>query len=103
MPTPKKYGSAAERQAAYRQRQKTQGGSPTSMVAAGSAYRRWEGMRGQALGILEKAAGEMEVYFEGRSEVWRESDRGEAFAEMMESVRDIVEALREVPSHLPQA
>jgi len=103
MPMPRKYGSAAERQSAYRQRQKSKGDSPVNAALAGQVYRRWEGMQGQALGILEQAAGEMELYFEGRSEAWRDSDRGEAFAEMMESVREIVDTLREVPSHLPQA
>jgi hypothetical protein len=103
MPMPRKYSSAAERQSAYRQRQKSKCGTPVNAALLGSVYRRWEGMRRQALMILEQAAGEMELYFEGRSEAWCDSDRGEAFVEMMESVKDIAEALKEVPSHLPQA
>lgn len=103
MPTPRKYESGAERQAAYRARRKTRGNSVTSATVAGSVYRRWEAMQRQALSILEEVTGEMEVYFNQRSEAWWDSDRGETFAEMMEAVADIVEAVKEVPSHLPEA
>ena len=55
-------------------------------------------MRKQALSILEQVTGEMEVYSDQRSEAWRDSDRAEAFTELMESMTDIVEALKEIPS-----
>ncbi len=74
-----------------------------SAVTAGSAYRRWETMRKQALSILEQVACEMEAYHDQRSEAWQDSQRGEAFTEMMESLADIVETAREIPSHLPDA
>jgi hypothetical protein len=103
MPAARKYESAAQRQAAYRLRCKTRGGPPMSAATAGSAYHRWETMRKQALSILEQITGEMEVYFDQRSETWRDSARGEAFAEMMDSLADIVASAKEVPSHLPDA
>lgn len=103
MPAMRKYADSAERQAAYRSRCKTRDDSAPSAPAAGSVYRRWEAMRKQALSILEQVTCEMEVYSEQRSEAWRDSLRGEAFAELMESVADIVEALRETPSHCPES
>ena len=103
MPAARKYESAAERQAAYRARRKTRGGSVTSAATAGSAYRRWEAMRRQALSLLEQVACEMETYHDQRSEAWQDSERGEAFAEMMESLADIVVSAKEVPSHLPES
>ena len=103
MPAARKYESAADRQAAYRLRCKERERSPPSSRATGSVYRRWEAMQRQALSILEQVTGEMEVYFDQRSEAWRDSDRGEAFAEMMESLADVVEAAKEVPSHLPES
>ena len=103
MPAARKYENAADRQAAYRARRKTRGDSATSAAAAGSVYRRWEAMQRQALSILEQVTSEMEVYFDQRSEAWRDSDRGETFAEMMESLADVVEAAKEVPSHLPES
>jgi hypothetical protein len=50
---------------------------------------------------VELAGQEMEVYYDQRSEAWQESDRGEAFSEVMESLTQIAEALSEV--YLPLA
>jgi len=60
-------------------------------------------MRKQALSILEQVTDEMDVYFDQRSGAWQDSQRGEVFTEIMESLADIVEAARDVPSHLPDA
>jgi hypothetical protein len=56
-------------------------------------------MRKQAVGLLEQVAGEMETYYAQRSEAWQDSQRGEAFTEMMESVADAAEVLKETPSN----
>lgn len=53
-------------------------------------------MKGRCLSILEAVTTEMETYHDQRSENWRDSERGEAFAEMMESIADIVAALRDL-------
>jgi hypothetical protein len=45
----------------------------------------------------------METYHDQRSEPWRDSLRGEAFAERMESVADIVEALGEISTNPSEA
>jgi len=60
-------------------------------------------MRKQAFCLLEQVAGEMQAYHAQRSEAWQDSQRGEAFAEMMESVADAAEALKEIPSSPSEA
>ena len=53
-------------------------------------------MRSQCLSILEAVIGEMETHHDQRSEKWWDSERGEAFAEMMESIAEIAAALRDL-------
>jgi hypothetical protein len=60
--------------------------------------RRWDAMRRQALCLIEKVTSEMDMYHEQRSEKWQDSEKGEAFIEMMESMADIASALRELQS-----
>lgn len=40
----------------------------------------------------------MDVYLDQRSDVWRDSERGEALVEMIESMTEIVAALRDIDS-----
>jgi len=58
--------------------------------------RRWRAMRNQCVSILDAAAGEMEVYHNQRSDAWQDSERGEEFADMMESMAEIAAALRDI-------
>ncbi len=53
-------------------------------------------MRNQCVSILDAAAGEMEVYHNQRSDAWQDSERGEEFADMMESMAEIAAALRDI-------
>jgi len=53
-------------------------------------------MRGRCLSILEAVTTEMETYHDQRSENWRNSERGEEFIEMIESIAEIVAALRDL-------
>ena len=98
MPTQRKYEGSAERQAAYRARRRARIESPPAASVTGSVYRRWESMRKQAARVLEEVACEMETYHTQRSDAWRDSELGEAFIEIMESVADAAQALRETPS-----
>ena len=103
MPTPRKFESGAQRQAAYRARHKA-GGEPQGVACAvGSPYRRWLAMRKQALILLELVVSEMETYHTQRSEPWQDSQRGEAFVVIMESLADAAEALKEIPLNLSDA
>jgi hypothetical protein len=98
MPTPRKYACAAERQAAYRRRlaEQTQAQSKTIAIPAVPGHRRWQAMRNQCLFILNAAVGEMQAYHDQRSEQWRDSERGEALTDMMESIAEIVAALQDL-------
>jgi hypothetical protein len=97
MPTHGKYASNAERQAAYRarcssQREKelsSKGLPQIPQVPSIPGHRRWKAMVGQACSLVESVTHEMETYYEERSEEWQESERGERFAEMMESIQEI--------------
>ena len=103
MPAAKRYASSSQRQAAYRARRKARSKPPHDAPSTASAYRRWLAMRKQALYLLEEVACEMQTYHTQRSEAWRDSQRGEAFTEIMESLAEAAEALKEIPSNLSEA
>ena len=92
MPTARKYESAAERQAAYRLRCKER----EVPVSAVPGRKCWKAMLAYALSLVEQTGEQMQGYYDARSEAWQDSDRGEAFIEMMESVADAAGALREI-------
>ena len=96
MPMPRKYDSAAQRQASYRARRRARGESPAGSAANGSVYRRWHAMHRQALGLLEQVLREMQDYHDQRSESWQDSERGESFVEVMESLAETVETLKDI-------
>ena len=98
MPAPRKYASAAQRQAAYRLRcrERTQAAGRTAPLPASPGRRRWEAMCGQALCLLQAMSQELEAYADARTEAWQESERGEAFGDLLESVTQIADALSEV-------
>jgi hypothetical protein len=89
MPTPRKYQTNAERQAAYRMRRMAIPAAVTPPPGAG--YRRWAGLLGQIHAGLATLTEEMAAYWDLRSERWQESERGEQFAERL----DALEALRD--------
>jgi len=53
-------------------------------------------MRSQSLCLLDAAISEMESYHDQRSDAWKDSERGEALSEMMESMADIAAELRDL-------
>jgi len=98
MPRPRKYANAAARQAAYRRRLAAQSRSQpkASSIPAVPGHRRWRAMRNQCLSILDTALVEMGVYHDQRSDAWRDSECGEEFTEMMESMAEIAAQLRDL-------
>lgn len=92
MPTPRKYATNADRQAAYRARclAPSLTGAP---IPPAPGYRRWALMLSQVQGLLTAVTAEMATYWEARSAVWQDSERGDAFTErleMLEALRDQV-------------
>jgi len=104
MPAQKKYATAAQRQAAYRRRCAAQrevelaskGMPALPRVPSMPGHKRWDAMRTQALCLVEQIASEMETYHDERSEEWQDSQRGDSFTELIESVEEIADALREL-------
>ena len=105
MPQPRIYTSGAERQVAYRKRQRAAALRPQTNTSALVALPRpthmpgtvrWRQAVAQAHGLLETVAREMEEYFSDRTEEWQESERGVSFQERIDALteaKDMVEAL----------
>lgn len=104
MPTPRRYASQAERQAAYRQRQEAarrealagHGLPILPRVATQPGRARWRRLLRQAGLLLQAVQEEMEAYSEQRSEAWHASERGEAFQERLEGLREAQAAVEEL-------
>jgi hypothetical protein len=101
MPTPKKYESAAQKQKAYREREKEarlqelqQKGLPaTPTIPTMPSSARWRAMETQSLAVLLSVAEEMRAYFEERRESWQESDRGEEFSARLDAIEEVCSSL----------
>jgi hypothetical protein len=101
MPTPRRYGSHAERQAAYRRRVAAarqqelaaKGVPPLPRIPSLPGTRRWAAMTGQARRLLQTVHEEMQEYYEQRSEQWQESERGEAMAERLQGLQEAIAAV----------
>lgn len=98
MPTPKQYASAAERQAAYRQRQaqartteREAKGLPASPpIPTMPSRERWNALQEQARVNLQTMVDEMQVYHDDRSQQWQESEKGEEFQERINVLESIL-------------
>jgi|SRR6478609_8471833 len=104
MPTPRRYASQAERQAAYRRRQAEARGKeqaakglpPLPAIASLPGHARWQGLLGQAGLLLRTVQEEMQEYYDGRSQSWQEGERGEAFREHLQAVQEVQEAAEDL-------
>ncbi len=102
MPQPRKYGTRAEQQAAYRKRrivserellaQKGLPALPAIPSMPGTA--RWSAMIAQAQRLLSEAVVEMQSYHDDRSEPWQESVKAEELLGKMEQVQEALEQLQ---------
>lgn len=104
MPTSKERQSNAQRQAAYRKRAEqarceqlsAQSLPPLPAIPTMPGQTRWTGALRQAYWLLTNTIAEMEQYQEERSDQWRESERGEAFASRLELLQDLSLNLEEL-------
>ncbi len=104
MPTPRKYASHKDRQAAYRTRQKGAldrtlahkglPALPAIPTIPGAA--RWKAALASAQALLEQTQAEIDDYIESRSDAWQESDRAETLAAAAESLSEIAEMIEQV-------
>lgn len=103
MPTPKQYESSADRQKAFRDRQKAarataiaQGAPKAAAVPTMPSNARWTTLIQQARAALDTCRGEMQEYFDERSEQWQESDKADAMQQRIEQLESIVGDLEEL-------
>lgn len=107
MPTPRQYASHAQRQAAYRKRQAdahkeafkdnvTTGIPPLPGVPTIPGWPRWNAMTQRILLLLLSMKEEMQDYYDQRSEVWQESERGEAMTERLQIIDEATEAVEAI-------
>ena len=104
MPQPRKHASAAQRQAAYLQRQRSavveqltqKGLVPLPALSTIPGQTRWRQALSQAQWLIETVSGEMQDYHDDRSESWQESEKAESFLERLDQVQSISEQLSEL-------
>ena len=104
MPQPKKHASPAGRQAAYRMRcqrarknQASAKGLPSlPSLATMPGWPRWNAAFQMAHAIMDGAVNEMQEYFDDRSDIWQESERGEQHQERITSSEAAQDALSEL-------
>jgi|SRR5579871_5836671 len=106
MPRPKIHASGAARQAAFRVRREQ---SRQALLAAKGlpalpaipglpGWPRWNASFANAQEMLIQSLGEMQDYFEDRSESWQEGERGEAHQEKIALVEAALDALSDLTS-----
>jgi hypothetical protein len=100
----RKYVSNADRQRAFRKRQRTaqqeqlsQRGLPSlPALPALPGTPRWEAALGMAHALLRQVSQEMTDYSDQRSERWQQSERAEVFSERLEAVDEVVNQLEQL-------
>ncbi|MDQ3815389.1 MAG: hypothetical protein M3347_15835 [Armatimonadota bacterium] len=104
MPQARHYANAAQRQAAYRQRQvqahaaqlAQQSLPPLPALPTVPGQARWSALLQPAQWALAQMSQEMQAYYDERSEAWQESERGECFQERLAAVQEVLEGVAEL-------
>ena len=101
MPTPRQYQTDADRQRAYRERQKQARltelaaknlpAAPPIPSMPGTA--RWKALQEQARLALQTTLDEMQAYYDERSEAWQEGERAATMQEQIEALTDVLSNL----------
>ena len=103
MPQPKKHNSHAERQAAYRKRQRQElaarledkGLPPLPAISTIPGHPRWNQAMSNIEAQMMRIQAEMEFYYHERSERWQESDRATEFEQKMDDLREALDLVTE--------
>nr|ACX33979.1 hypothetical protein [uncultured bacterium RM44] len=101
MPQPKRFDSNAQRQAAYRARQKHALSAlhllpPLPTVPGIPGTLRWRWAVHLAHELVATVHTEMDDYYNGRSEDWQDGDRGEEFNDRKEAIEEAADKLAEL-------
>ena len=99
----RRYATGAERQAAYRSRQKEALLPPLYLPALAAlstvpSTGRWRVALDLAARLLTNIAEEMQAYSDDRSEAWHEGSNAEAFHDNLERVTDAQQQLDDLRS-----
>jgi hypothetical protein len=106
MPQPRKYANRAAQQAAYRARQENalqvtlalKGLPSLPVIATMPGWARWNASFRSAHEMIADTLGEMQDYFDDRSQSWQDGERGEEHQEKIASVEAVVDALSDLLS-----
>jgi hypothetical protein len=100
MPTPRKHENASAKQRAYRERQITrrlEGSRPGKRFGSHrAATARCKTVQAQTLELLCSLKEELQAYWDDRSETWQESERGEAFQNLIEQVEEACSSVENI-------
>lgn len=104
MPQERKHNTNAARQSAYRARREqarqitlTQQGLPAlPAIATLPGWTRWNASFTQAHALIAQSLSQMQDYFDDRSQIWQESERGEQHQERIASVEAALDAVAEL-------
>ena len=103
MPRMRRYATNAERQAAYRSRQREATNPPLHLPALAPlstvpSTARWKMAIDLAQRLLQNVAEEMQDYSDNRSERWHEGDVAERFHDNLDRVSDIRDQIDDLKS-----
>ena len=106
MPQPRRHVSPAARQAAYRSRREqarqvelaAKGLPSLPVISSMPGWARWNASFKVAHELLADTLGEMQDYYEDRSESWQDGERGEEHQAKIASVEALLDALSDLTS-----
>ena len=97
MPEPKQHDTNADRQRAYRQRQKqaraaamVTGAPAAPAIPTMPSKKRWAALHEQATEAIRTMHSEMQTYYDERSDAWQESDKGDEFQGGIEAAETLL-------------
>jgi hypothetical protein len=101
VPTPKRYQTNAQRQAAYRQRcaaatqalLATKRLPPLANIPSIPSHPRWRAMAANARTLLLAIGQEMNDYYDQRSDAWRDTEQADDLGEQIEAVQEAIQSL----------
>jgi hypothetical protein len=104
MPQPRKHNTNAARQEAYRARceqarqiaLQAKGLPSLPTIATIPGWARWNASFTVAHALIADSLGQMQGYFDDRSESWQESERGEEHQEQIASVEVALDAIAQL-------
>ena len=85
------------RQAAERRQELTDRGLPSfPPLSSMPGTARWNAAIQRCVALLTLVCDEMTAYYDDRSEVWQDSDRGEIHQERIDALSDVLASLEEI-------